>query len=222
MRDKGKKAMRGIKRRSGRIVTTVLRALSVGALSIPAMAGVAHATPTTPVPVCAGAKDLVVDVTQDVRSQPLAPARDGHMWANFDYTQHLRIWAVGAQQYCVRKDFVGTWVSIAGASPSLTGTISDGVTGTFTGTEYWEWTATLTPTAPTSGYLGVVNADCTAVDVCADDSFLIVNKYYFPVEGYRHCSLVRSVLEIDGGEHGHIGLSYDGGRRFTATGDITG
>jgi len=214
--------MLGTKRRAGRVITTVLRALSVGAFSIPVMAGLAQAAPTTPVPVCAGAKDVVVDVTQDVRNQPLVPARDGHMWANFDYTQHLRIWAVGVQQYCVRKDFEGTWVSVAGASPSLTGTISEGVTGTFTGTEYWEWTATLTPTAPTSGYLGVVNADCTAVDVCADDSFLIVNKYFFPVEAYRHCSLVRSVLDIDGGDHGRVSLSYDGGRRLTVTGDITG
>ena len=214
--------MHEIKRHSGRVVRTVVRALSVVALSISVTAGLAQAAPTTPVPVCAGAKDLVVDVTQDVRNQPLVPARDGHMWANFEYTQHLRIWAVGAQQYCVRKDFVGTWVSVAGASPSLTGTIGDGVTGTFVGNEEWEWTETLSPTAPTSGYLGVVNAECTAVDVCADDSFLIVNKYYFPLEGYRHCSLVRSALEVDGGDHGRLSLSYDGGRRLTVFGDIIG
>ena len=214
--------MRRIKRLSGRVVLTVVSALSVGALSALVMAAPADATPMTPVPVCAGAGQLVVDVTQDVLNQPLVPARDGHMWANFDYTQHLRIWAVGAHQYCVRKDYEGTWVSIAGASPSLTGTISDGVTGTFTSTEYWEWTAQLTPTAVTSGYLGVVNADCTAVDVCADDSYLIVNKYYLPLEGYRHCSTVRSTLEIDGGDHGHLSVSYNGGRRLSVTGDITG
>lgn len=214
--------MRGTGRLSARVVISVLSALSVGAVSTPAIAGPARAEPSTPVPVCAGATDLVVDVTQDVRNQPLVPARDGHMWANFDYTQHLRIWTVGAHQYCVRKDFDGTWVSIAGASPALTGTVTDGVTGTFTGTEYWEWTATLSPTAPTSGYLGVVDADCTAVDVCADDGYLIVNKYYFPIAGYRHCSLVRSTLEVDGGDHGHLSVSYDGGRRLSITGDITG
>ena len=210
------------KRLSGRVVMTVLSTLSVGAALILTLAASADAQTTTPVPVCAGTKDLVVDVTQDVLNQPLVPARDGHMWANFDYTQHLRIWAVGAHQYCVRKDFQGTWVSRAGASPSLTGTISDGITGNFQGTEWWEWTADLSPTAPTSGNLGVVNADCTAVDVCADDSFLVVNKYYFPIDGYRHCSLVRSTLEIDGGRHGLISLSYDGGRRLSFTGDITG
>ena len=68
----------------------------------------------------------------------------------------------------------------------------------------------------------MVNADCTAVDVCADDSYLIVNKYYFPLEGYRHCSLVRSTLEVDGGDHGHLSVSYNGGRRLSVSGDITG
>jgi hypothetical protein len=144
------------------------------------------------------------------------------MWANFDYTQHLRIWSAGADQYCVRKDFEGTWVSIAGLSPALSGTISEGVTGTFHSTEYWEWTGELTPTVPTSGYLGVVDADCTAVDVCADDSYLIVNKYYFPAQGYRHCSTVRANAEVDGGEHGHLSVSFSGGRRLSVTGDITG
>jgi hypothetical protein len=67
-----------------------------------------------------------------VLNQPFLLARDGHVWANFSYTQHLRIWTVGARQYCVRKDFEGAWVSIAGLSPGLTGTISDGLTWTFT------------------------------------------------------------------------------------------
>jgi hypothetical protein len=144
------------------------------------------------------------------------------MWANFSYTQHLRIWAVGANQYCVRKDIEGTWVSIAGLSPGLTGTISGGLSGTFTDTTYWEWTGTLAPIAPTSGYLGVVDADCTAVDVCADDSFLIADTYYF-TQGTQHCNSVRRDLEVDGGEHGHISLSIDGGlNKVIATGDITG
>jgi hypothetical protein len=182
----------------------------------------ALAKPTTPVPVCAGAKDLVVDVTQDVLNQPFLPARDGHMWANFSYAQHLRIYTVGAHQYCLRKDFVGTWVSIAGLSPGLTGTVSDGLIGTFTDTTNWEWTGTLRPLAPTSGYLGVVDAGCTAVDVCANDSYLIADKFYFP-DGSHHCNSVRRDLEIDGGEHGHISFIIDGDpNRVSATGDITG
>jgi hypothetical protein len=214
--------MPSTKRLSRRVVMIVLSTLSVGAVSIPVTAAPAAAKPTTPIPVCAGARDLVVDVTQDVRDQPFLPARDGHMWANFSYAQHLRIWTVGAHQYCVRKDFEGTWVSIAGLSPGLTGTISDGLTGTFTDTTYWEWTGTLAPIAPTSGYLGEVHADCTAVDVCADDSFLIVEKYYFS-QGTQHCNSVRRNLEVEGGEHGHISLSIDGGlNKVNGIGDITG
>lgn len=210
------------KRLSRRLVMTVLTAASVGAVSIPVTAVRAAASPTTPVPVCAGAGDLAVDVTQEVRNEAFMPARDGHMWARFSYTQHLRIWAVGGpHQYCVRKDFVGTWESLAGLSPGLTGTISGGLSGTFTSTEFWEWTGDLTPLAPTSGHLGEVNADCTAVGVCADDSYLIVNKYYFP-QGSRHCSTVRGTLEVEGGDHGHLSLSIDGPHRFSGTGDITG
>jgi len=214
--------MRSTKSLSRRVVMSVLSALSVAAVTIPMAAAPAAAKPTTPIPVCAGAKDLVVDVTQDVRNQPFLLARDGHMWANFTYHQHLRIWTVGAHQYCVGKDFEGTWVSVAGLSPGLTGTISDGLTGTFLSTEYWEWTGQLSPIAPTSGYLGQINADCTAVGVCADDSFLIVDKFYFPGTT-QHCNSVRLNTEVDGGEHGHISLSTNGDvQKVSGTGDITG
>lgn len=208
--------------RGRRVLPAVLAALSVAAVSLALTAAPAEAKPTTPVPVCAGAHDLVVDVTQDVENQPILLAQDGHMWANFSYTQHLRIWTVGGRQYCVRKDIEGTWVSVAGLSPGLTGTISEGLTGTFTDTTYWEWTGQLAPIAPTSGYLGVVHADCTAVGACADDSFLIVEQLYFP-QGTQHCNSVRRNLEIDGGENGHISFSIDGGlNKVSVTGDITG
>jgi hypothetical protein len=215
--------MRCTKRSSRRVAMIALATLSVGAGSNVTAAAPAEAKPVTPVPVCAGAKDLVVDVTQDVSNQPFLPARDGHVWANFAYTQHLRVWSVGAHQFCVRKDTEGTWTSIAGPSPGLTGTISDGLTGTFTDTTYLEWTGTLSSTAPTSGYLGEVDAGCTAVDVCADDSFLIVDTYYFPPGSTQHCNSVRRDLEVEGGEHGHISFIIDGDvNRVRATGDITG
>jgi hypothetical protein len=80
--------MRSTRRLSTRVVMTVLSALSFGAVSVPVTAAPAAAKPTTPIPVCAGAKDLVVDVTQDVRNQPFLPARDGRMWANFSVRPH--------------------------------------------------------------------------------------------------------------------------------------
>ena len=128
-----------------------------------------------------------------------------------------RIWAVSGHQSCVRKDFEGTWVSAAG----LTSTISDVLTGTFHSTECWEWTGELAPIAPTSGDLREVHDDCTAADVCADDSYLIVIKYYFS-QGDEHCATVRANLEVDLGEHGHLSLSIDGPHKSSATGDITG
>lgn len=206
----------------GAVAGAVVGALVVATGSAVVTAAPATAKPWTPVPACAGAKNLVVDVTQDVENQPFLPARDGHMWANFSYRQHVRIWRVGAREYCVRKDLEGTWVSHAGASPGLTGTISDGLTGTFTNTTYWDWTGKLTPIAPVSGYLGTVHADCTDVGVCADDAYLVVDKYYFP-QGTQHCNSVRLDTEVDGGDHGHISLTINGDvNRVDATGDITG
>lgn len=218
--------MRATKLLSTLTVMVVVGALASGALTASASAAVAAAQPTNPAPVCAGPesgpKRVVVDVTQDVRNQPLLPARDGHMWARFAYRQHLRIWPVGRNTYCVRKDYVGSWRSVAGRSPGLTGTISNGLTGTFRGTEYWLWKGKLAPIAATSGYLGKVNADCTAVDVCADDSYLIVNNYYFS-QGWKHCRTVRASMEVEGGEHGQLSLRIKRGQhRVTGTGDITG
>jgi len=209
-------------RATRRLVLILLGTLSVSAVLLATTAGPGVARPETPVPVCTATHDLVVDVTQDVLDQPFQLARDGHVWANFSYTQHVRIWAVGDGQFCVRKDVVGTWVSFAGLSPGLTGTISGGLTGTFTDTTYWEWTGTLTPLAPTSGYLGVVDAGCTADGVCTDTSFLVVDTYYFPGTT-QHCNSVRRDLEIDGGAHGHISLVIDGNvNKVSASGDITG
>jgi hypothetical protein len=206
-----------------RIVTIVVSTLSAGAATLAMTADPAAAKPTTPVPVCAGAHDLLVDVTQDVLDQPFLPARDGHLWASFSYTQHVRIWAVGVHQYCVRKDTAGTWVSVAGLSPGLTGTVRAGLTGTFTDTTYLEWTGTLSPSAPRSGYLGLVHADCTAVNVCADDRFLVVDTYYFPPGSTQHCNSVRRDLEVDGGELGLISFTVDGGlNKVDVNGDITG
>ena len=214
--------MRSTKRLTTRIVTAALGALSIAALSVAGPAAPAHAKPGTPVPVCTGAHALLVDVTQEVRNDYLMPARDGRMWAAFSYTQRVRIWSVGGRQHCVRKDLHGTWESIAGTSPGLTGTISDGVTGTFTSTEYFEWTGELVASAPVSGHLGSIDADCSAAGVCADDGHLILNNLYF-ADGYQHCTAVRAFLEVDGGAHGQLSLAIDGGlHKVSGSGDITG
>lgn len=213
--------MRTTTRPGRRLLTAALTALSAATLSMTAMAAPAVARPETPVPVCTGAKELLVDVTQDVENDYFLPARDGRMWASFDYTERVRIWSVGGRQHCVRTDYEGTWDSIAGPSPALTGTLSEGVTGTFTNTEFFMWTGNLVESAPTSGHLGSVDAGCTDVGVCADDSHLVVTNLYFG-QGFQHCAAVRGTLEIDGGAHGHVTLTLVSPHKVTATGDITG
>ena len=91
-------------------------------------------------PTCAGAKTQVVDVTRSFRN--LADfGVDGHVWALDSFEDRLRIWRVGTDRYCVRRDMEGTFETFAGPSPNLTGTVDEGISGTFTGTVIFTNTA---------------------------------------------------------------------------------
>ncbi len=208
-------------RLSRRLVTSAAGVLAITALTMGPSAVPAAAAPETPVPVCAGAKELLVDVTHDVENSHFILGRDGRMWASFDYSERVRIWKVGGRQHCVRLDAEGTFETIAGTSPGLTGTVSDGVTGTFADTEWFMWTGRFDANAPSSGHLGSVDAGCTPDEGCQDDSHFLVSGLYF-AQGTNHCTGVRGSLEMDAGAHGHISIALDGPRKLTGTGDITG
>jgi hypothetical protein len=93
-------------------------------------------------------------------------ASDGHVWALDDYLQHVQVWKIGQNHYCFRIEYDGTWTSFAGVSPGGTGTISDGVTGTFYGMRILRLTGEFNPQYPLSGHVADFDWQCQADGTC--------------------------------------------------------
>ena len=93
---------------------------------------------------CPTARPTLYDVT--IGNTNVADvASDGHVWALDDYTQHVQVWKIGQKQYCFRIEYEGIWTSFAGVSPGGTGTISEGITGTFYGMRILRLTGEFSP-----------------------------------------------------------------------------
>lgn len=198
----------GARRRS--FVATAILSL-VGASAV--VAGSTSLAVADIKPVCAGAKEQVVDVTRSIRN--LADfGVDGHVWALDSFEDRLRIWRVGTDRYCVRRDLEGTFETFAGPSPNLTGTVDEGITGTFTGTVMFTNTAEFVPQVPVSGYLGEFDADCSHDGSCSGTLPSVVDLY-FP-DGPRTFRFFWREAVFDGGSHGTFVQNADGN-----FGDIT-
>ena len=164
-------------------------------------------------PSCAGAKEQVVDVTRSIRNVPDFGV-DGHIWALDSFEDRLRIWRVGTDRYCVRRDLQGTFETFSGPSPNLTGTVDQGITGTFIGTIMFTNTAEFLPQVPVSGYIGEVDAGCSQAGSCTTPVPSVV-ALYFP-NGPRTFRFFWREAVFDGGQHGTFIQNADGN-----FGDIT-
>lgn len=91
---------------------------------------------------------------------------DGHVWALDDYTQHVQVWQVGEKHYCFRIEYDGTWTSFAGVSPGGSGTISEGLTGTFHAFRVARLTGEFNPQYPLSGHVADFDRQCGADGIC--------------------------------------------------------
>jgi hypothetical protein len=195
-------------RRRSFVATAILSLLAASAVvAVSTSPAVADIKPT-----CAGAKEQVVDVTRSIRN--LADfGVDGHVWALDSFEDRLRIWRVGTDRYCVRRDLEGTFETFAGPSPNLTGTVDEGIIGTFTGTVMFTNTAEFLPQVPVSGYLGEFDAACSQDGSCS--GFPSVVDLYFP-DGPRTLRFFWREAVFDGGSHGTFVQNADGN-----FGDIT-
>lgn len=199
--------MNHLPRRARRLVSAAALGLvlaNVGAT--PARAGES--------PVCAPqVKDQVADVTEHLRNWADLGI-DGHVWALTDDDVRIRVWKIGTNHYCVRRDIRGTFRSFAGVSPNLTGTVSADVTGTEEGTDWAVITGDWAPRVPLSGFIGDFDLGCTQDDVCA------LHRgpgYLFFDDAIKALQVRQFDLVYDGGDHGVWRESSDG-----STGDITG
>ncbi|MBG6095611.1 hypothetical protein ACWZJV_04695 [Nocardioides sp. WG-D5] len=93
-------------------------------------------------------------------------ASDGHVWALDSYLQHVQVWKIGQKHYCFRIEYDGTWTSFAGVSPGGTGTISEGLTGTFYGLRILRLTGEFNPQYPLSGHVADFDWQCQADGTC--------------------------------------------------------
>jgi hypothetical protein len=147
----------------------MLLSLAFGACALPQPASSLAAEPCR-----VGAP--VVNVVETVKGV-VDVGIDGHVWANDDYLNSLRVWRTGPNQFCAIEHSVGVFTTYAGPSPALTGEVPDGLRGVFTGTVTTRETGTFVPRYPTRGYIGTIDANCDREENCATFDYRWPNQY---------------------------------------------
>jgi len=103
---------------------------------------------------------LVVNVTQKIINDNDSGVA-GNAWAYDDIIRHIQVVKTAPNTFCATLSYQGNFSTIAGPSPNNTGTVGDGVVGTFQGGyRSTVFTGTFAPTAPTRGSLGTFNYNC--------------------------------------------------------------
>jgi hypothetical protein len=165
-------------------------------------------------PACAPqVKSQVADVTEHLRNWADVGV-DGHVWALTDVDLRIRVWKIGTNHFCVRRDVHGTFRSFPGVSPNLTGTVSAGVTGTENGTDWAVFTGDWAPRVPLSGFVGDFDLGCTQAGDCSLHRGV---GYLFFADTFQALHVRDFAIVYDGGDHGIWRESSD-----SSSGDITG
>jgi hypothetical protein len=167
-------------------------------------------------PPCAPAgAQLVVDATDELKNSVDAGV-DGHPWAIDNGSEHLQIWKVGLDHFCLQVDDSGTFRAFGSLSPNLTGDVSPGVTGTWTQTSVLTRTGTFSPSMPVTGDVGTWDRAC-------DNGACALPCLYVAYFSDTPASQVVSVsAAYDAGRHGSWTVQYDRNRVVESSGDITG
>jgi hypothetical protein len=101
---------------------------------------------------CPAGSQLVASATFVVTGDPVTGA-NGNVWAIATYTRTMQVFfKATTNTYCASWRDSGTFVTVAGKSPSGRGTLAAGITGRLTRTAVTtNFTATWQPGAPASG-----------------------------------------------------------------------
>ena len=86
----------------------------------------------------------------------------GNYWAYDEIVRHITVVSLGSNNYCASVQYQGSFTTVNGPSPGGTGTIADGVIGTFQGGYTADFTGTFNPTVKTKGSIGTVDYACNA------------------------------------------------------------
>ena len=198
-------------------VATAVIGLFASALTIiaatPASAATDHSASSSPC-VAAGAQKIV-DVTGTVMND-VDFGVDGHAWAITNHLEHDQIWAIGSGHFCLQVEDTGTFTAFGSTSPNLSGTLSRGVSGTYTASAVMTRTGSLETSLPRSGDVGTWDRACdngSCAQVC-------LYAAYFGITNSRH---VLDETEVDdAGEHGSWTLRIGHDQVRESTGDVTG
>lgn len=74
---------------------------------------------------------LLINITHQVIND--GDSGLGGYWAYDDYNRHIQVWQVDADTFCVDVRYLGSFETVAGASPGNTDIIAAGIDGTFQG-----------------------------------------------------------------------------------------
>jgi hypothetical protein len=123
---------------------------------------------------------------------------DGHIWALDSATQTFRAYRIGRHAFCVARHDEGTFVTFAGVSPEGTGSLTRGKTGTFSASIHFKIRGKLSPTLPTSGFVGSFDAQCHHDGTCDGEEPGLLGRYFSPVTAFRVVSFAASYVGEDG------------------------
>jgi hypothetical protein len=138
----------------------------------------------------------VAYVTQDVVDQGDV-GLGGNTWATDSYQRIISIVRITPNTYCGATRVTGSFSTLAGPSPGLTGKVNEGDTGSVYGGERTTvFTARWAPRVPTSGSIGTVYCDEYGCPAAIDWASL----YFRNVIGY---SLAWWTFSYYGGSHGN-------------------
>jgi len=106
---------------------------------------------------------LIVNVTQKITNDR-DDSGGASFWALDDYVRHIQVVDLGDGTFCANVSYQGSFTTIAGPSPQKTGTVGEGVVGTFEGGYLWTFSGTpLSPPDPdhkTKGSIGSFDYNC--------------------------------------------------------------
>ena len=132
---------------------------------------------------CDTTKPLVIDSHVTYRNV-IDFGTDGHVWALDSATQTFKAYRTGTNAFCVARHDEGTFVTFAGVSPQGTGSLAGGKTGTFNASIYFKIRGVLSPTLPTSGFVGSFDAQCHQDGTCDGEEPGLLGKYFSRVNAF--------------------------------------
>ena len=173
-------------------------------------------------PRACGNGRLVINVQQKVVND-VDSGTKGNFWAYDDYTRAIKVWRVGANNYCSIVHYDGTFRTIAGPSPGGGGTVGNGIKGHFEGGYRMDFNAAplAHPAVKTHGSIGTTDYRCDKAGNCPGSAYW-VTLFFTSVTGddfdwwgwlYKAGRYGTWLNSVDGAKGDIVGTAHKGGKK---------